>query len=46
MEYYSATNRNKIGSSAEVRMDLESTIQSEISQKERNRFILTHVCGI
>ena len=46
MKYYSATERNEIGSFVEVRMDLASIIQSKISQKERNRYILTHVCGI
>ena len=48
MEYYSAIERNKIGSFVEVRMDLEtSLIQSEVSQKEKNKYhILTHICGI
>ena len=28
-------------------MDLETVIQSEVSQKEKNRYpILTHICGI
>ena len=28
-------------------MDLESIIQSEVSQKEKNKYrILTHICGI
>ena len=28
-------------------MDLESAIQSEISQREKNKYhILTHICGI
>ena len=31
----------------EMWMDLESVIQSEISQKEKNKYcILTHICGI
>ena len=34
MEYYSAINRNKIGSFVEMWMDLETVIQSEVSQKE------------
>ena len=47
MEYYSAIKRNKIGSSVEMWMDLESVIQSEVSQKEKNKYhILTHICGI
>ena len=47
MEYYSAIKRNKIGSFAEIWMDLETVIQSEVSQKEKNKYrILTHICGI
>ena len=46
MEYYSAIKRNKIGSFFEMGMDLESVIQSEVSQKEKNKYrIVTHVCG-
>ena len=33
MEYYSAIKRNEIGSVVETWMDLESVIQSEVSQK-------------
>ena len=36
MEYYSAVKMNEIGSFLETWMDLESVIQSEISQKEKN----------
>ena len=36
MKYYSATKRNKIGSFVEMWMDLETVIQSEVSQKEKN----------
>ena len=47
MEYYSAIKRNEIGSFVEMWMDLENVIQSEGSQKEKNKFcILTHICGI
>ena len=47
MEYYSATKRNKTGSFIEMWMDLETVIQSEVSQKEKNKYcILTHICGI
>ena len=47
MEYYSAIKRNKIGSFVETWMDLETVIQSEVSQKEKNKYrILTHICGI
>ena len=47
MEYYSAIKRNKTGSFVETWMDLETVIQSEVSQKEKNKYhILTHICGI
>ena len=47
MEYYSAIKRNEIGSFVETWMDLETVIQSEVSQKEENKYrILTHICGI
>ena len=47
MEYYSAIKRNKTGSFVDMWMDVESVIQSEISQKEKNKYcILTHICGI
>ena len=45
MEYYSAIKRNEIESFVETRMDLETVIQSEVSQKEKNKYhILTHIC--
>ena len=47
MEYYSAIKRNEIGSFVETWMNIETAIQSEVSQKEKNKYrILTHVCGI
>ena len=47
MEYYSAIKRNEIGSFVETWMDLETVIQSEVSQKEKNKpCTLTHICGI
>ena len=36
MEYYSAIKRNEIGSFVEMWKDLETVIQSEVSQKEKN----------
>ena len=46
MEYYSAIKRNEIESLVETWMDLETVIQSEVSQKEKNKYrILMHVCG-
>ena len=45
MEYYSAITRNEIGSFVETWMHLETVIQSELSQKEKNKYrILTHIC--
>ena len=37
IEYYSAIKRNKIGSFVDTWMDLETVIQSEVSQKEENK---------
>ena len=46
MEYYSAIKRNETGSFVETWMDLETVIQSEVSQKEKNKYrILTHIRG-
>ena len=46
MEYYSAIKRNEIGSFVEMWRDLESVIQTEVSQKEKNKYcILTHIGG-
>ena len=42
-----AIKRNEIGSFVETWMDLETVIQSEVSQKEKNKCrILTCICGI
>ena len=42
-----AIKRKEIGSFVVMWMDLESVIQSELSQKEKNKYhILTHICGI
>ena len=44
MEYYSAIKRSEIGSFVVMWMDLESVIQSEVNQKEKNKHhILTHI---
>ena len=46
MEYYSAVKRRcrDVGSSVEMWMDLESVIQSEVSQTEKNKYhILTRI---
>ena len=43
VEYYLAIKRNKIGSFVEIWMDLEIVMQSEVSQKEKNKYhILMH----
>ena len=47
MEYYSATKRNEIELFVVRWMDLESVIQSEVSQKEQNKYcMLTYIYGI
>ena len=47
MEYYSAMKRNKIELFVMRWMDLESVIQSEVSQKEKNKYcMLTYIYGI
>ena len=47
MEYYSAIKRNKIELFVVRWMDLETGIQSEVSQKEKNKYcMLTHIYGI
>ena len=47
IEYYSAIQRSRTGSYAETCMDLEMVIQSEVSQKEKNKYcILMHICRI
>ena len=47
MEYYSAIKRDKIESFVQRWMDLESIIESEVSQKEKNKYhMLTHIYGI
>ena len=46
MEYYSAIKRNEIDFFAVRWIDLETVIQSEVSQKEKNKYhILTLICG-
>ena len=40
MEYYSAIKRNEIESFAETWMDLETVIQSEVSQKEKDKYYM------
>ena len=47
MEYYSSIKRNAIELFVVRWMDLESVIQNEVSQKEKNKYhMLTHIYGI
>ena len=47
MEYYSAIKRNEIELFVVRWMELESVIQSEVSQREKNKYhMLTHIYGI
>ena len=47
MEYYSAIKRNASDSVIIRWMNLEPIIQSEVSQKEKNKYqMLTHTYGI
>ena len=47
MEYCSAIKRNEIESFVETWMDLETVLQSEVRQKEKNKYrMLTHIHGI
>ena len=47
VEYYSAIKRNEIGSFVVMWMNLESVIQSKVSQKEKNKYcILMHMYRI
>ena len=47
MEYYSVIKRDPFESVLMKWMNLETIIQSEVSQKEKNKYhILTHIYGI
>ena len=47
MEYYSAIKRSKIESVVVRWMNLDSVIQSEVSQKEKNNYhLLMHIYGL
>ena len=47
MEYYSAIKRNTFESGLMRWMNLEPIIQSEVSQKEKDKCcILTHIYGL
>ena len=47
MEYYSAIKRNEIELFVVRWIDLETVMQSEVSQKEKNEYrMLTHIYGM
>ena len=47
MEYYSVIKRNETEPFVVIWMNLESVIQSGVSQKEKDKYrILTHIYGI
>ena len=46
MEYYSATKKNAFESVLMRWMNLEPIEQSEVSQNEKDKYILVHVCGV
>ena len=47
MEYYSAIKRNETELFVVRLVDLETVIQSDVSQKEKNKYrMLTHIYGI
>ena len=46
MEYYSAIKKNEIMLFAATCMDLEIIILSEVSQKEKDKYHISLICGI
>ena len=47
MDYYSAIKKNTFESVLVTWRNLEPVIQSEVSQKEKNKYsVLTHIYGI
>ena len=44
MEYYSAVKKNKIMSLAATWMDLEIVILSEVSQREKDKYMVSLIC--
>ena len=45
-EYYSAIKKNEIMPFAATWMDLEITILSKVSQKEKDKYMISLICGI
>ena len=46
MEYYSAIKKNKIMPFAVTWVDIEIIILSEVSQKEKDKYHISLICGI
>ena len=46
MEYCSAIKKNEIIQSAAIWMDLEMIILSEVSQTEKNKYVILLICGV
>ena len=46
MKYYSAIKRIEFESVLMKWVNLEPIIQSEITQKEKNKYINTHICNL
>ena len=46
MEYYSAIKKNEIMPFAATWMDLEVIILSEVSQTEKDKYMISLICGI
>ena len=46
MDYYSAIKNNEIMPFAATWMDLEIIIQSEVSQTEKDKYMISLTCGI
>ena len=46
MDYYSAIKRNELMPFAETWLDLETVTQREENKKEKNKYILSPICGI
>ena len=47
MEYYSAIKKDELESVLVRWMNPEPIIQSDVSQKEKNKYsVLMHICGI
>ena len=46
MEYYSVIKRNEIMPFAATWMDLETVILSDVSQPEKDKYMISLICGI